>query len=126
MARPQGREQGTGMKTATSVKRFQISPATARFCREYGLLRAEEGDYTDEDVRRLGLVHTLLEAGFSHKSLKRYLDLLDVGEPGRLERARLLRTQRAKLLEEIHSHQRALDRLDYLIREQEAGKEDKY
>ena len=107
MARPQGREQGTGMKTATSVKRFQISPATARFCREHGLLRAEEGDYTDEDVRRLGLVHTLLEAG-------------------RLERTRLLRTQRAKLLEEIHSHQRALDRLDYLIREQEAGKEDKY
>lgn len=114
------------MGVAASMKRFQISPATARFCREYGLLRAEEGDYTDEDVRRLGLVHTLLEAGFSHKSLKRYLDLLDVGEPGRLERTRLLRTQRAKLLDEIHGHQRALDRLDYLIRAQETGKEDKY
>lgn len=100
--------------------RFQISPGTVRFCKEYGLLPADEKDYTDKDIGRLGLIHTLLEAGFPGPVVKRYLDLLDVGEPGHLERARILKTQRAALLEHIHEKQRVLDQVDYLIWEQES------
>lgn len=104
--------------------RFPISPDTARFCKEYGLLSAHETDDTDKDISRLGLIHTLLEAGAPDPVVKRYLDLLDVGEPGRLERVRILKAQRAALLEHIHEKQRVLDQVDYLIWEQGSARKE--
>ncbi len=74
-------------------------------------------DYTQTDIRRIGLIHSLLKSGMEMEELKKYLYLLDEKADSEEEQIRILQKQRYKLLDEIHDKQQSLDELDYMIRE---------
>lgn len=100
--------------------RFQINMEKLDLYEKNGLLecgRLINGvpDYTDDELRRVGLIHSLLKAGFDMDSLKRYFSRSDQSDADKQEKLRLLRKQRCKLLEEIHGKQQSLDELDYMI-----------
>lgn len=100
--------------------RFQINIEKLDFYEENGLLecsRLIDGvpDYTEDELRRVGLIHSLLKAGFDIDSLKKYFSLLGHDGADKTEKVRLLRKQRCQLLDEIHDKQQSLDELDYMI-----------
>lgn len=82
-------------------------------------------DYTETELQRIGLIHSLLKSDMNIESLKRYLRLLDAKTESKEEQIRILRTQRYQLLDDIHDKQQALDELDYMIRETKMGHENK-
>ena len=57
-----------------------------------------EGQYDEEDIKRLSMIMTLHDAGFTEEDVESYMRLLQEGEHTR----------------EIHFKQNQLDRLDYL------------
>lgn len=100
--------------------RFQINREKLDFYEKNGLLecgRFVNGvpDYTDDELRRVGVIHSLRKAGFDIDSLKRYFSLSDQSDTDKQEKLRLLRKQRCQLLDEIHGKQQSLDELDYMI-----------
>lgn len=100
--------------------RFQINMEKLDFYEKNGLLECGRfingvPDYTDDELRRAGLIHSLLKAGFDMDSLKKYFSRSDQSDGDKQEKLRLLRKQRCKLLEEIHGKQQSLDELDYMI-----------
>lgn len=100
--------------------RFQINIEKLDFYEENGLLecrRLIDGvpDYTEDELRRVGLIHSLLKAGFDIDSLKKYFSLFGHDGADKTEKVRLLRKQRCQLLDEIHDKQQSLDELDYMI-----------
>ena len=103
-------------------KRFHISTEKLKSYEENGLLKHQtlaggDFDYTETELRRIGLIHSLLKSGMDMKILKRYLKLLDDKTGSKEEQLRILRKQRYKLLDDIHDKQQTLDELDYMIRE---------
>lgn len=100
--------------------RFQINIEKLDFYEKNGLLecsRLIDGvpDYTEDELRRVGLIHSLLKAGFDIDSLKKYFSLPGHDGADKKEKVRLLRKQRCQLLDEIHDKQQSLDELDYMI-----------
>lgn len=108
------------MNIYEASRRFHISMDKLRFCEENGLLKSHpnpdgETEYTEQELRRIGVILPLLKAGFELEPLKHYLSLLD-GECGDIDgQIRVLRKQRCKLLDVIHDKQQSLDELDYMI-----------
>lgn len=103
-------------------KRFHISMEKLKSYEENGLLEHQalaDGtfDYTETEIRQIGLIHALLKSGMNMEILKRYLKLLDDKTGSKEEQIRILRKQRYKLLDDIHDKQQTLDELDYMIRE---------
>lgn len=103
-------------------KRFHISMEKLKSYEENGLLEHQalaDGtfDYTEAEIRQIGLIHALLKSGMNMEILKRYLKLLDDKTGSKEEQIRILRKQRYKLLDDIHDKQQTLDELDYMIRE---------
>lgn len=103
-------------------KRFHISMEKLKSYEENGLLEHQtlaDGtfDYTETELRRIGLIHALLKSGMDLNLLKRYLKLLDDKTGSQEEQIRILRKQRCQLLDDIHEKQQTLDELDYMIRE---------
>lgn len=101
-------------------KRFHISMEKLKTYEESGLLEYQtlaDGtfDYTETELRRIGLIHSLLKSGMDMEALKKYLHLLDDKVGNKEERIRILRMQRYRLLDEIHDKQQTLDELDYMI-----------
>ncbi len=101
---------------------FNISVNKLKSYEENGLFshrKLTDGtfDYTETDIRRIGLIHSLLKSGMDMRELKEYLYLLDEKADSEEEQIRILRKQRYKLLDEIHGKQQSLDELDYMIRE---------
>lgn len=101
-------------------KRFHISMEKLKAYEEGGLLEHQtlaDGtfDYTETELRRIGLIHSLLKSGMDMEALKRYLCLLDDKTGSKEEQIRILRKQRCQLLDEIHDKQQTLDELDYMI-----------
>lgn len=82
----------------------------------FGLIRGNGilNEYRDEDFERLGLIDTLLGAGFTPEETKRYL-LLTESKGTDEQQLGMLKKQRRSLLDDIHKKQRFLDCLDYLI-----------
>lgn len=72
-------------------------------------------DYTEEELRKVSVIHDLLEAGMDIAVLQEYLELPGKKAAGRAEQIRILRKQRCELMEEIHRKQQCLDRLDYMV-----------
>lgn len=101
-------------------RRFRISMEKLNDYEDNGLLECRHlvdgvPDYTEQELRKVGLIHCLQKAGLDLSSVKRYLLLLKEGTGHKEEKIRILRRQRCRLLEEIHSKQQSLDELDYMI-----------
>ncbi|MDO5116667.1 MAG: MerR family transcriptional regulator [Synergistaceae bacterium] len=106
---------------------FHISREKLLSYEKSGLLKGAQNeaglpDYQERELRRLGLIHSLLRAGIGAEVLERNPVLLDENGDGG-ERVRILKRQRGHLLEDIHEKQQSLDCLDYIIREiKESGR----
>lgn len=103
-------------------KRFHISMEKLKSYEENGFLEHQtlsDGtfDYTETDLRRIGLVHSLIKSGMNMDVLKKYLRLLSDKTASKEEQIQILRKQRYQLLDDIHDKQQTLDELDYMIRE---------
>lgn len=119
------------MTLSEAEKRFTLPRSTLEEYITFGFIRKVAGqaeeiepEYRDEDFERLGLVDTLLEAGFTPKETGRFLNLTETAGTGE-EQIRMLRRQRRNLLDDIHKMQKILDGLDYQIWEiqkEEGGK----
>lgn len=102
-----------------------LKEVSIRFCIDFDRLRGYEEsgllthatladgtfDYSESDVSRIGLINELFKSGMNTDEVKIYRAADKNGQ------LRLLRKQRCKLLEEIHSKQQVLDELDYMIGE---------
>ncbi|MCM1061875.1 MAG: MerR family transcriptional regulator [Eubacterium sp.] len=101
-------------------EKFSIDIERLKFYEDNGLLRCEKivngtPNYTEKELRKVGVIHSLEKAGFNVQMIRQYLTLTDGGQ--KEEKIRLLRKQRCRLLEEIHGKQQSLDELDYMISE---------
>lgn len=99
---------------------FRISLEKLTWYEENGLivyetLVNEVPDYTEDELRKVGIIHDLMKAGMDADVLRKYLQLLRQKACNKDEQIRLLRKQRCRLLEEIHCKQQSLDALDYMI-----------
>ena len=109
--------------TLTEASRcFRISLEKLTWYEENGLIVYETlvndvPDYTEEELRKVGVIHALMTAGMEVDVLRKYLQLLRQRDGNKDEQIRLLRKQRCRLLEEIHCKQQSLDVLDYMIDE---------
>ena len=102
--------------------RFQIDIDKLKSYEENGLFSHRTladgiSDYTQRDIRRISLIHSLQKFGMDTEELKKYLRLIDGNTESKEEQIRILRKQRCKLLDEIHEKQQSLDELDYMISE---------
>ena len=81
-----------------------------------GTVKKVMGDwqYDDRDLKRLGMVMTLHDSGFSKEEVETYMRLLLAGPSTEAERLRMLNQRRNLALEEIHFKEKQLERLDYL------------
>lgn len=84
-----------------------------------------ESVYQERDVQLVGLTNTLLDSGMERETLRRYLSLRNAPSDTGTEQIRLLRRHRAKLLENLHGCQTALENIDYLIHNTEKGRKNK-
>lgn len=103
-------------------RRFHISMEKLKNYEENNLLEHQtlaDGtfDYTETELRRVGLIHSLVKSGMDMETLKKYLRLLNDETSSKEEQIRILRKQRYQLLDDIHDKQQILDELDYVIRE---------
>lgn len=108
-------------------KRYHISVEKLKSYEESGLLkhRAETDgvfDYTEAEVCRAGLIHSLIKAGLDRETLKAYLELSEKGPGSRQAQIRILRKARGRLLEDIHEKQQSLDEIDYMVEEMRKNK----
>ncbi len=71
-----------------------------------------------------GLSSLLESAGFDPPDVRRYMEL-SARSGTEAARARILRGQRGRLMEELHRRQQVLDKVDYLIWQAENGKQQK-
>ncbi len=81
-------------------------------------------EYSDDDIRILGLICILTESGMSCGEIKKYLSLPENGQGDR-ERILMLKARRGELLQEIHQKQKLLDKIDFLIREKKQIQEER-
>lgn len=72
-------------------------------------------DYGDELMDYIGIINVLMEAGAEVNTLRSFMQRLMQSTITKEEKIRYLRRQRQNLLEDIHSKQRSLDQLDYII-----------
>lgn len=79
-------------------------------------LKKENGsyEYVSENFKNLGLIDTLLNAGFLFDEVKKYLNLIKTTGTDN-EQIYLLKKQRRNLLNDIHRKQKLLDNLDFII-----------
>ena len=93
------------------AKQFGLASQTVHAYEEAGLLRTQVNceEYREDDIARLGLIDTLVKAGFELQEIKRYVTV------STQEQIRMLRSQRKKLLGDIHVKQQTLDSIDYII-----------
>ena len=72
-------------------------------------------EYTDDLMDYIGIINVLMDAGAEVDALRSFMQRLMKRSITKEEKLRYLRSQRQKLLESIHSKQRSLDQLDYII-----------
>lgn len=108
------------MTIEQASERFDVPLAKLQLYEKQGLFdchRKANGDidYNDDLMDYIGIINVLTEAGAEVETLRRFMRKLMSSEITKEEKLRYLRTQRAKLLENIHSKQKSLDQLDYII-----------
>ena len=114
--------------TRTEVSRdFRISESLLSSYEASGLIpcrRDTDGKpiYQEREVRLVSEIRSLLDTGMEQGALRRYLSLKNETTDTRPEQVRILRQHRAKLLDDLHGCQTALDHVDYIIYETEKGR----
>lgn len=114
--------------TRTEVRRdFCISESLLSSYEASGLIQCPyDADgkpvYQEPEVKLVGLVKSLLDTGMEQETLQQYLSLRITASDTRPEQIRLLRRHRAKLLDNLHGCQTALDHVDYIIYATEKGR----
>lgn len=66
-----------------------------------------------QSIDRRAVMQNLEDAGCTREAIQQFIRLLDEGKPG--EQLRLLASERARLLDDVHTCSKRLDCLDYLI-----------
>jgi len=104
------------MTLQEAEKQFGLPRSVLEKYISFGLIRKTSipDEYRDEDFERLGLIDTLLGAGFTPEEAERYL-LLTESKGTDEQQLSMLKKQRRFLLEDIHKKQRFLDSIDYMI-----------
>ena len=103
-------------------QRYRIPPHILDEYESWGLCGAGKKvmgtwQYDDEDLERLSTVMTLHDVGFTAEEVETYMRLLlEQPDSGR-QRLRMMEEKRKATLDEIHFHERQLQRLDYLRHE---------
>lgn len=115
------------MMTITEVsKKYGISAHTLRYYERIGLIpkakRNENGIryYTEEDCRWIEFILCMRKAGVEIETLLEYIKLLHQGDETIERRRQLLIKQRDKLLLQMEEMQKALDKLNFKIKQYEA------
>ena len=72
-------------------------------------------EYTEDLLEYIGLINVLTEAGSEVEDLRNFMTKLMQSSITNEEKIRFLRMHRQKLLEMIHTKQKSLDQLDYMI-----------
>ncbi len=75
--------------------------------------RAGEWQCDDHDLEQLGFIITLHGIGFDEGEVQRYMKMAP-GKRTARERIQMLNKKRGKILDEIHSLEHQISRLDYL------------
>lgn len=114
--------------TLEEVSRLcHIRMETLQLYQENGLLPMAMQSGTAEspsiDLQRLGLIHSLTEIGVSLNDIRQLFQLSEQEPVNREGQIRILKKYRFQLLDEIHSVQQCLDKLDFLIHQIKMGKE---
>ena len=78
--------------------------------------------YDDEDLERLSTIMTLHDIGFSAEEVETYMRLLLEQPDSDKKRLRMMEEKRKETLDEIHFHERQLQRLDNLRHEIQKAK----
>ena len=110
----------SGRLTAEEVcRRYQIPAEILEEYNSMGLcgavrLAMEDWQYDDTDLERLGLIMALHDVGFDKADIESYMRLMLQDGKSKTERLRFLDERRKAKLEEIHLHERQLERMDYL------------
>ena len=78
--------------------------------------------YDDEDLERLSTIMTLHDIGFTTEEVETYMRLLLEQPESSQKRLRMMEEKRNETLDEIHFHERQLQRLDYLRHEIQKNK----
>ena len=73
--------------------------------------------YDDEDLERLSTIMTLHDIGFTAEEVETYMRLLLEQPDSDRQRLRMMEEKRKETLDEIHFHERQLQRLDHLRHE---------
>ena len=114
--------------TRTEVSRdFRVSEALLSSYEGAGLIpcrRGSDGEpvYREQEVQLVSLIRSLLDTGMKQEALRKYLSLRAEAKDTRPEQIRILRKHRARLLDELHGCQSALEHVDYIIYETEKGR----
>ncbi|MDE6994282.1 MAG: MerR family transcriptional regulator [Lachnospiraceae bacterium] len=114
--------------TRTEVSRnFCVSESLLSSYEASGLIlcsqdTAGEPIYQAQEIQLVGLISSLLDSGMEQEALRRYISLRTEAKDTRPEQVRILRRHRAKLLDDLHGCQAALDHVDYIIYETEKGR----
>lgn len=100
-------------------ERYGIPMKILREYEQWGLCKAVKKvmgawKYDDSDLENLSMIMTLHDIGFSMEEVETYMRLLLDGENTESQRMRMLDEKRNDALDEIHFHERQLERLDYL------------
>lgn len=77
-------------------------------------------DFSEAEVRDLGMICIFTKAGFTCEEIRQYL-ALDGTKDGAERQVRMLRKKRGELLARLHCEQKLLDKIDYIIREKKNG-----
>lgn len=110
------------MTLKEASEKFRIDIEKLKLYEDNDLLKCSQyvngvPDYTENELRKVGIIYSLHKAGLDMPLIKQYLFLVNDKAECKEEKIRLLRKQRCRLLEEIHGKQQSLDELDYMINE---------
>lgn len=108
------------MTKEQASKRFGVPLAKLQTYEKQGLFdchKQPDGsiDYTEELMDYVGIINILMDAGAEVDALRDFMQQLMESTITKEEKLRYLRRQRQKLLADIHSKQKSLDQLDYII-----------
>ncbi len=103
-------------------QRYRIPPHILDEYESWGLCGAVKKvmgvwQYYDEDLERLSTIMTLHDIGFTAEEVETYMRLLLEQPDSDKKRLRMMEEKRNETLDEIHFHERQLQRLDYLRHE---------
>ncbi len=102
------------------AERFGVEPHTLRFYEKEGIIvpeRTKSGirSYTEENVSRMEMAMCLKSTGMPLKEIKRYFDLVDLGDSTLDERLEIFKEHRQRVQREIEELEKHLCKIERKI-----------